>query len=253
VQRAVELEHRGMTLRGMEHIPTMEAGGTVPAVILFHGFTGTKLEPHRMFLKISRSLEQLGIASFRFDFLGSGESDGNFEDMTLSREVDEAHAMLDYVRRHPAINAQRVSVLGLSMGGLVASLLAGERPDEVHKLGLLAPASNMGDIVTMMLVSGQVKRDVTSFDHAGNLVGRAFAEDLQGLEVYKRASHYAGDVLLVHGADDVTVPPLTSHTYQAQSYGERGALHIIEGADHTFNKHTWETQVIDLVSQFFYA
>ncbi|KLU63127.1 hypothetical protein CEB3_c04770 [Peptococcaceae bacterium CEB3] len=60
----------------MEHFPTDMSDEEIPAVILFHGFTGTKLEPHRLLLKISHALEKLGFASFRFDFLGSGESDG---------------------------------------------------------------------------------------------------------------------------------------------------------------------------------
>jgi cephalosporin-C deacetylase-like acetyl esterase len=58
MQEAVSIIHEGQTLRGMAHIP--ENREKVPAVILFHGFTGTKLEPHRMFLKISRELEKRG-------------------------------------------------------------------------------------------------------------------------------------------------------------------------------------------------
>jgi predicted alpha/beta-fold hydrolase len=57
LQKSIEIEHKGQILRGMQHIPE---GNNLPAVILFHGFTGTKLEPHRFFLKISRALEMKG-------------------------------------------------------------------------------------------------------------------------------------------------------------------------------------------------
>src|ERR1700737_4360766 len=87
MQRAIELVYNGMTLRGMEHIPHASSNEKLPAVILFHGFTGNKLEPHRLFLKISRALEQLGFACFRFDFLGSGESDGNFEVFPVPKKL----------------------------------------------------------------------------------------------------------------------------------------------------------------------
>lgn len=250
MQKAITLVHRGMTLRGMEHIPE-QAQGPLPAAILFHGFTGTKVEPHRLFVKLSRALEARGVAAFRYDFLGSGESDGNFEDMTVSGEVEEAHAILDSVRRDPRINPNRVSLIGLSMGGLVASLVAGDRPQDVHRLVLLAPAGTMLELVLGMVRQAGVdvaKADV--FDHGGDLVGRAFAEDLMRLSVYPRAAHYQGPVLILHGSNDETVPPEASHRYVRESYGERAELHLIDGADHTFNKFEWEQEVIRRVCDF---
>ena len=49
MQQAVELVVDGKTLRGMYHLPAGE--GSFPTVLLFHVFGGTKLEPHRIFLK----------------------------------------------------------------------------------------------------------------------------------------------------------------------------------------------------------
>ena len=249
MQHAIELIHNGMILRGMEHIP--EAGeAKVPAVILFHGFTGTKLEPHRMFLKISRQLESLGIASFRFDFLGSGESDGDFEDMTVSKEVAEANTILDFVRRHPQVNPNRVSLLGLSMGGLVASVLAGDRAEEVEKLVLLAPAGNMYELIKGLADACLALPRLKAFDHGGNLVGREFAEDVRELDVFGRASKFEGQVLIIHGTKDLTVPHQVAHRYQEVSYQGRAQLYFIEDADHTFNKHEWETDLIKQIQEF---
>ena len=87
------------------------------------------------------------MASFRFDFLGSGESDGNFEEMTASKEIAEANTILNFVKKDPRIDPNQVSLLGLSMGGLVASVLAGDRPDDIRRLALLAPAGNMYEII----------------------------------------------------------------------------------------------------------
>jgi uncharacterized protein len=251
MQTAITLEHRGMVLRGMEHVPETAAQQPVPAAILFHGFTGTKVEPHRLFVKISRALEARGVASFRFDFLGSGESDGNFEDMTVSGEVEEAHAILDFVRTDPRIQTDRVSLIGLSMGGLVASLVAGDRPQDVHKLVLMAPAGTMFELVQQMVMAHQVDLARTEvFDHGGDLVGRRFAEDLAQLEVFGRAGRYTGEVLILHGSRDDVVPVEAAYRYQRESYGGRARLHIIEGADHTFNKHEWEQEVIHRICEF---
>lgn len=62
----------------------------------------------------------------RFDFSGSGESDRNFEAVTLSGEVEEAKAILAYTRALSFVDPSRVFLAGLSMGGAVASIVAGD-------------------------------------------------------------------------------------------------------------------------------
>jgi pimeloyl-ACP methyl ester carboxylesterase len=250
MQTAITLEHKGMMLRGMEHIPDQARIQKVPAVILFHGFTGTKLEPHRLFLKISRKLEQHGIASFRFDFLGSGESDGDFEQMTVSKEIDEAHAIVDFVKNDPRIDHDRIYLLGLSMGGLVASIIAGERPADVKKLILLAPAGNMYELIMHMIQNEDIDITKPYYDHGGNLVGLDFLEDLKTIDVFERAKPYNGPVLLIHGTGDEVVPYHISNVYQQKCYGNQATVHFIEGANHTFDRHEWETEVIETITQF---
>lgn len=250
MQHAISLEVDGRTLRGMEHVPARNNGEQVPAVILFHGFTGTKLEPHRLFWKVSRALEAVGVASFRFDFSGSGESDGHFEDMTVSQEIREAGAILDFVRQDPRIDRDRISLLGLSLGGVVASILAADRPGDVHRLALLAPAGNIRDIVMMMARDISITSDTRVYDHGGNLVGMGFAEDVAVLDPYQRASAYTGPVLIVQGTADVTVPRQVAERYRDEVYSERAQLHLIEGANHTFDRSDWETDLIGAVVNF---
>lgn len=247
MQKAVEINHQGMTLRGMEHLPE---GENLPAVILFHGFTGNKLEPHRMFLHISRSLEAKGFASFRFDFLGSGESDGDFKDMTVSKELDEARTIFNYVKSHPRINPKRIIVLGFSMGGLVASLLAGELGDAVERLILMAPAGTMANSVERMRENVPYLEHLDAYDHGGNLVGSAFGEDLKAIDVWGQAKRYKGNVLLIHGTNDQAVPYEVSRLYIDHCYGDRATLHTIEYADHTFNSYHWEKEMTEAILQF---
>jgi pimeloyl-ACP methyl ester carboxylesterase len=246
-QQAVTIRHNGMALRGMEHIPQ---GKKLPAVILYHGFTGTKLEPHRIFLKISRALEEKGIASFRFDFLGSGESDGNFEEMTVLNELAEARTIFDYVKGHPKIDENSISLLGLSMGGLVASLLAGELKEEIEKLILMAPAGTMGRLAEEYSGSAPYIPDLDAYDLGGNVVGRNFVEELSTIDVWKKAAEYQKKVLLIHGTNDETVPFEVSSLYITNCYQDNAIFHPIEGAGHTFNSYQWEQEVIGLVGDF---
>ena len=79
------------TLRGFFHKPNQDKH---PVCLIFHGFTGQKTGTKFSYVQLSRMLESKGIASFRFDFLGSGESDGNFVDMTFQDELSCARVIL---------------------------------------------------------------------------------------------------------------------------------------------------------------
>lgn len=249
MQQADSLIHKNQVMRGMVHIPLAEQK-KAPAVILLHGFTGSKLEPHRFFLKISRALEALGIASFRFDFLGSGESDGDFEDMTVLKELAEAETILEYVHSHPNIDNEKVIVLGFSMGGLVASLLAGDHPEKIKKLILLAPAGSMAAKAKVMEKNSTYIKEENAFDISGNLIGRDFIEELHTIDVWERAKRFKRDVLMIHGSIDQAVSIEDSKKYQENCYQEQARLHIVTGADHTFNSYHWEKEVIENICEF---
>lgn len=250
MQKAVEIQNNGLTLRGMLHIPD-GVTGKVPMVCIFHGFTGNKMEPHFIFVKLSRMLESKGIASVRFDFSGSGESDGDFIDMTISKELSDAKAILDYVKSLDFVDTNKIAALGLSMGGAVASMLAGDYKEDIQTLCLWAPAGNMGELVTY----GRSEEDIQGirkagfWDAGGLLVGIEFLDDVLSLDIFHRASAYDKNVLLLHGTEDQSVPLSTSERY-LEIYEKQAVLHIIEGANHTFNSKAWEAEVLDYTIGF---
>jgi len=252
MQKAVELASRGLTLRGMLHMPE-NVTGKVPAAAIFHGFTGNRMEPHFIFVKLSRALEKKGIASVRFDFGGSGESDGDFIDMTLSGEILDAHNILDFVKNLDGIDPERIGAVGLSMGGAVASALAGERKDDIKALCLWAPAGNMGELIEkQMAESGRDIEEIRKVGYAefgGLRVGIGFYDDVMGLDIFDKARKYEGSVLIIHGEKDRAVPVGVSERY-LQYYGSRATLKVIKEADHTFNNSLWEKEVIDLTVDY---
>jgi uncharacterized protein len=251
MQQAVEIESRGLTLRGMLHRPE---GSPInaPMVLIFHGYTGNKMEPHFIFVKLSRLLEKNGIASVRFDFGGSGESDGDFVDMTLSNELEDAKAVLSFVKTLDFVNPEQIGIVGLSMGGVVASMLAGDCREDIGALCLWAPAGNMKDIP----LAGKSEGEITEFykkgfiDVGGLAVGVGFVEELSKFDFLKKAARYDKRVLLLHGSKDTTVPLNVSQQF-IKIYGARVTFHTIDGGDHTFNNLAWEKKVLDYSVQFF--
>jgi hypothetical protein len=96
------------------HLP--DGRGRAPAVLMCHGFTGHKAEAHRLFVHTARRLMQEGLVVLRFDFLGSGDSEGLFEEMTIRGEVEDALNALAFLRGHGRVDAARVANAGLLAG-----------------------------------------------------------------------------------------------------------------------------------------
>ncbi len=66
-------------------ILTIPHGGTDKISILCHGFLSSKTSSTNNAL--TRMLIDQGIATFRFDFFGQGESEGPFDQITISLAV----------------------------------------------------------------------------------------------------------------------------------------------------------------------
>lgn len=247
MEKYVEIETDKGILRGMLHIPdssqVKSPGLKYPGVVMYHGFTGCRMEPGFMFVRFSRLLAQNGIASVRFDFLGSGESDGCFTDMTFSNEVAQASLILDYFRSLDMIDKDRIFALGLSMGGAISAYLAGTRVPELCGLVLWAPAGEMRahiDEREKRFENGDLAGN--SMDLGGLQLGQGFIDDLRSMNTMERASEFTGKVLLIHGTGDATVPYEVSNQYKV-IYKERVEIHLIDGADHTFQKIEWIDQL----------
>ena len=245
MEQYVELNTEKGILRGMLHIPELSDRTRYPGVILYHGFSGDRMEPGFMFVRFSRLLAAHGIASVRFDFLGSGESDGSFTDMTISGEIDDAGSILDYFRSLDMIDENRIIILGLSMGGSVAGYLAGNRPSLLQGLVLWAPAGEFRLFIEKrekQVESGEISGDF--MDIGGLRLGQGFVDDTRSLNILEKTAEYTGEALIIHGTDDTVVPAVVSEVYM-KLFGSRAELVLIDGADHTFQRIEWIEQLFD--------
>ena len=64
--------------------------------------------------RIATALNALGIAMFRFDFAGLGQSEGNFADTNFTSNVEDLIKAADYMREH--LKAPSI-LIGHSLGG----------------------------------------------------------------------------------------------------------------------------------------
>ncbi|MGE5587475.1 MAG: alpha/beta hydrolase [Clostridia bacterium] len=279
----ISFVNEGQKLIGVLHRPAAANQDKIPAVVLFHGFTGTKVERHRIFVKTSEALAREGIAALRFDFRGSGDSEGDFEDMTLQGEISDARVSLDYVSGVPGIDGNNIGILGLSMGGAVAASVSDDPRVksvvmwsavadlesafmDVARSGMLQGTSGIGGTespgrsnVRKEELGGVCKGQIAAFeiphrvDVKGNVVGREFIltlTDVRPLETVRRCK---APVLVIHGDQDESVPVVHSAMYERaiKEAGGTVEVYIVPGADHTYNSAVWEADVISKTVEWF--
>lgn len=253
MQEPVGFKVSGQSLCGMLHLPDgVEA--PVPAVVLCHGFTGHKIEAHCLFVKMARALSVVGIGALRFDFRGSGESDGEFREMTVSREIEDASAAVDFLVADGRVDSERLGVLGLSLGGCVAACLAGA-DTRVRSVALWSAVARPEAVCSeppRAHWADRVRRH-GHMDIGGNVLGAGFVEDLPRHDPPSALSRSRAPVLIVHGQADTSVPVSDAGLYAEALAGRPAAVEklIVADADHTFSTVKWEQVVMGRTVEWF--
>lgn len=238
----ITLERDGLQLVGTREEPF---GEIYDMAIIFHGFTANRNTS--LLKEIANSLRDENIASVRFDFNGHGDSDGKFENMTVLNEIEDANAILNYVKTDPHV--RNIYLVGHSQGGVVASMLAGLYPDLIKKVVLLAPAA------TLKSDALEGTQGVTyNPDHIPDrlpfkdlTLGGFYLRIAQQLPIYEVSAQFTKPVCLIHGTDDTVVSPNASKKYD-QIY-QNSTLHLIEGADHCFSD-SYQKNAVNLTTDF---
>jgi alpha-beta hydrolase superfamily lysophospholipase len=119
--KKLEFLSDGFQLRGMLHLPAVES----PAVVIgSHGLLSSSDSPKQ--IELARRCNAFGIAFFRFDHRGCGQSQGDFAKVTsLSARTRDLLAAVRLMREN-ADTGNRVGLFGSSMGGATCLSAAGE-------------------------------------------------------------------------------------------------------------------------------
>ncbi|WP_449462325.1 alpha/beta hydrolase [Tardisphaera miroshnichenkoae] len=228
MQIPVEIYRDEYAIRGTLHLaPSTKK---TPVVLMFHCFTCDRNAGWFRFVMLSRRLEKEGISSLRFDFMGSGESDGEFYEMTPLTEAKDAEAVASYARSRPELDPDNLFVVSLSMGGLVAALTAHKiRP---KAMVLWNPSGTFNPVQDMELLKKNGKAP-----GSGMYIGKEFVDVMQSIDPYYEASKYKGKVLIVRGTLDEIVSDDVINSYLKAYSGAE--IYKIEGADHNFSRMDW--------------
>ncbi|MCA8942041.1 MAG: alpha/beta fold hydrolase [Planctomycetes bacterium] len=210
----------------LDHTLTLGSTDESPLVVIGHGVTANKDRP---FLQaLSTALAAVGIASLRFSFSGNGDSEGRFEDSTVSKEVQDLGCVLD------AFNGldRPLAYAGHSMGAAVGVLRAAS-DTRISVLVSLAGMVHTKDFAQRKF-GGQRPGDSLMWDKPECPLSQAWVDDMAKIDtVVELGAEIHVPWLLVHGDADTVVPLRDAEDIRSKAL-DRPELVVLEGVDHVF-------------------
>ena len=206
-------------------------------VILGHGVTGNKDRP--LLVAIAEGLSKRGWPCLRFSFSGNGDSEGRFEESTITKEIDDLRAVLKTVPQE-----KRIAYIGHSMGAAVGVRTASTGMN-IQSLITLAGMTHTTEFVSREF--GDVKPGKgVMWDDEDCPLSQTFVDDLNGIEnTLDAAAKVRQPWLLIHGTEDDVVPLKDSQDAFAAANGRKELLEI-PGAGHVFGEESYP-QIIDAI------
>jgi len=250
MEKPVIVPYEGQNMIGILHVPDKSMHNAW--VIMVHGIGDTKSENHRMFVKIARRLAKKGIGSLRIDLLGYGDSEGEFEDMTISGQIDQTIACVNWLRENDSHNCT-IGLLGYSLGGCVCACAA-SRAENIKSLVLWSPVSDpywnmlhyMGEEEFLKGIRGEVMCTPDGDALKGN-----FFKELNDIDPIRELKSYKEPVLLIHGTLDEGVLPINAYRYKEAFVNHLSKVHFVEGASHRYDNLEHEKELLDFTEEWF--
>lgn len=254
-RESVVLCNEGEKMFGVLHLPK---GVKKPPCVLFcHGLAGHKTGRYRVYVELAEALVKAKIAVLRFDFRGSGDSEGDFKKMTLSGEVSDAEKAFDFLANEPRIDQSRIGVFGRSLGGAVAVLSAFSF-GKIKSIALWAPMFN-GDQwrhkwekVQSGAASEMESQEMRRIN--GQVAGMPFWAQMFSMNLIKELTALQHvPLLLIHGEQDGLIALEHSELYvHARQHCSAVTEFIrLPNADHDFTHTEERSLAIDKTSQWF--
>ena len=217
---------KGQTLRG---VLTLPQDAIEHAVLCIPGFERSGAA-EKKFKALADALAKKGAAVLRFDFSGTGLSDGDFSETTLETQGKEfLHALNTFAQ---ATKKDTVAVIAHSLGACVLAAHMHAVREYPGAIVLLAPALNQKELLRYWFVVAQMKKtnpamEITWDNYTERLDEDTFLNDCARTDKMTKTnairpdyflemkdadfSHhfdaYEKRILHIHGTKDAIVPP----------------------------------------------
>ncbi len=155
-ERPFTVTNGDVMLRGT--LSTPEGDGPFPAVVLVTG-SGAQTRDEdimgfKVFATIADHLTRKGIAVYRYDDRGVGESTGSIARSTTADFADDALAAVEALNKTAGIDGTRIGILGHSEGAVAAAIAAAKSPAVAFIVMLAGPGLPGGLVMRRQAADG---------------------------------------------------------------------------------------------------
>lgn len=239
-ENKVQIKNKsGETLVGVEVLPK-SSSGKFSVVIMVHGFAYYK-EEDGIFVELGKRLAEKGIASYRFDFSGCGESAGDYSQTTLTKLRDDLGSILEFVRSRPTTDTKRIGILGQSFGTTTTISLA----PQVKTIVLMGSFMDGKKVLSDLFGDGYDPEGVSEEPRSDGRITKInppFWKDFENHDMVSLLKKIKCPILLIHGSKDFDVPIANmEEIYKNANSCEKI---IIDGADHSLEPKREEVYII---------
>ena len=249
VEKVIHFTSGNVTLTGTLTLP--DNVKNPPAVLILHGFTDqrdgqkTAYFPDGYLRYASLRWAETGIASLRIDFMGAGDSSGDYVDTTLESQIEQTQSALNYLRKTGLVNQRKIALLGHSQGGIVASAVAASPPFPLSSVILWNPGINPPAAYTAIFGEKAFNEGLKKGDHV--FIARRqednfliplrgkFFESLYRITPAAELSRYKGPLLLAIGLQDAYVTPQPTSAKAMLNYHPGYHELWSKNVDHSFD------------------
>jgi pimeloyl-ACP methyl ester carboxylesterase len=207
--------------------------GTGPVLVFLPGYNSDMMGGKASALDAWAG--ETGRAMLRFDYAGCGASDGQFDDGTIDMWRDDALILIGALVTGPAV------LVGSSMGGWLALLIARALPDQVIGMVGIASAPDFTDWgfsdseKRQLQLHGRLER-ISEYGPEPMVTMRGFWESGMANQVLQSDIAIDCPVRLIHGQMDVDVPWQISLDIAARLRSDDVQTILIKDGDHRLSR-----------------
>ena len=189
-------------------------------------------------LALEQHCQEQGLAFLRFDYMGHGNSSGNFADGTIGLWAQNALTAFDELTEGPQI------IIGSSMGGWMMILTAVSRPERVAGLvGIAAAPDFTEDLLPKQLTEIQLSKIQedgfvvipSEYEIPYTITKKLLDDGTQHL-VLRNEIPLDCPVRLLHGLEDTSVPWKTALKIQSMVRSKDVEVTLIKNGDHRLSR-----------------
>lgn len=213
------------------------AGTSLPHLFFLGGFksdmNGTKAQHLQQ-----RCIER-GQGFLRFDYSGHGKSGGDFTAGTIGRWKQDALDIFDH------IGAERVILVGSSMGGWISLLVARERQTAIHGIIGIAAAPDFTVDMWFNRLNEEQRADIekngqvelpNDYDDAPYILTKALFDDGRDHLLLDKEQILDVPMVLIQGMDDPDVPWETTARIEKAFPKSDVEIVLLEDGDHRLSR-----------------